>query len=156
MPVAREAFRIGRSVRVYRAITFPTFLFFLVVGFVSVNGGALGASVWLLRDRGHHSDWAISLLLTTIGSLAGPLLLCDLGVRVIASQFFDTVNMLPPSTLTLWLCWLWTTFASPILFVLGFFHRATATPFAVYFLQASQLVAWLWSGVMLLIVSIQF
>lgn len=122
---------------------------FFTIAFVSLNILALGGAVLLLRGGGHHSDWSISLLLSTIGSLAGPLLLVDLGLRLIASQSVDPATMPSPSFFTLLFCWLWALFFGPVLFIAALVYRAKSTPLRVYLLQLSQLAAWFWSGLML-------
>jgi hypothetical protein len=128
---------------------FTAFFTFFTVAFVSLNVLALGGAVLLLRGRGHLSDWSISLLLSTIGSLAGPLLLVDLGLRVIASQSADPATVPSPSFITLLLCWMWTIFFGPVLFITALVYRAKSTPLTVYLLQLGQVAAWVWSGLML-------
>jgi hypothetical protein len=128
----------------------PAFFALFTIAFVALNVLALGGPVLLLRGRGHLSDWSISLLLSTIGSLAGPLLLIDLGLRVIASQTIDPATMPSPSFITLFMCWIWTIFLGPVLFITALVYRAKGTPLKVYLLQLGQVAASFWSGLMLL------
>jgi hypothetical protein len=130
-------------------MSFPAFFTLFTIAFVSLNILALGGAVALLRGRGHHSAWAISLLLSTMPSLAGPLLLIDLGLRVLASQGADTASIPSPSNITLLLCWVWTILVGPVLFITAVVHHAKATPLKVYLLQLAQVAAWAWSGLML-------
>jgi hypothetical protein len=127
-----------------------SFAAFFTTAFVSLNVLALAGGVVRLRGREHEADWSISLLLSTIGSLTGPLLLVDLGFRVLASRGVDPATVLQPSFTTLLLCWIWTIFLGPVFFLTALVHRAKATPVSVYLLQLGQLAAWFWSGLMLL------
>jgi len=133
----------------------PLLSFSFIAVFVGVNLLALGGAGWLLRGRGHHSDWAIPLLLSTGATLGGAVLLGELCVRLVAGLVFSSVRVLPPSELTAWLVFIWSVFVGPVLFVTAFLLRAKATPRRVHMLQAFQILTWAFSSLALFAVSVQ-
>jgi hypothetical protein len=122
--------------------------------FVALNALALGGGAWRLRDRGVHEDWGLSLICSTVASVPGGLVLIDLGARVIANRFDDTIATSPPAPLTLWIFWLWALLLSPVLMLGALLVRERGTPSTVYGLQLVQLAAWCWSVLMTLFISV--
>jgi hypothetical protein len=131
----------------------PPFAF--VAAFAGANLLALGGAVWLLSGRGHHSDWAISLLFSTGATVGGAVLLGELSVSFIASLAISSVRVLPPSAWTAWFVLIWSLLVGPTLLVTAILLRAKATPLRVYLLQAVQILTWAFSGLALLALTVQ-